>query len=298
MGKKLTIEFIRAEFVKEGYKLLTKVYKNAHQKLDYTCPEGKRHNISWTCWQRGHRCSCYSNSTKLTIEFVREEFRKEDYILLSNEYINSKMKLDYICSSFEKHHHSITWSDWKSGYRCPYCAGGVKQTIEFICIEFAKENYILLSTVYVNNKTKLDYICPQGHYHGITWNDWNSKKKYRCPFCSNHVSKWEKEVKKFLTELNINYIPNDRTQLINPNTNHSLELDLWMPKSNKAIECNGVYWHSKKLAVKKDKIKKQLCEDQEIDLLVITDEEWNEDIDKCKRKLTSFVGGRGLVWKL
>ena len=289
MSKKLTIEFIRAEFAKEGYILLTTEYTNPYQKLDYICPEGKKHNISWTCWQRGHRCSCYSNSTKLTIEFIRAEFAKEGYILLTKVYKNNRTKLEYICSSPKKHKHSITWSAWKDGGRCPYCNGNGRPTIEFIRAEFAKEGYILLSMIYVNNKTKLDYICSRGHYHSITWNDWNSKKKYRCPFCSNHISKWEKEVKNFFGELKVDYISNDRTQLINPKTNCKLELDVWFPQWNKAVECNGIYWHSKDKPVKNDKIKRQLCKDQGIDLLVITDKEWKEDIGKCKIKLAMFV---------
>ena len=40
--KKKTIEFIKSKFEKIGYILLTKEYKNAHQKLEYICPEGHR----------------------------------------------------------------------------------------------------------------------------------------------------------------------------------------------------------------------------------------------------------------
>ena len=34
---KKTIEFIRSEFAKENYKLLTTEYRNNRQKLDYIC---------------------------------------------------------------------------------------------------------------------------------------------------------------------------------------------------------------------------------------------------------------------
>jgi hypothetical protein len=64
---------------------------------------------------------------------------------------------------------------------------------------------------------------------------------------------------------------------------------LWFPDLNRAIECNGTYWHSLKKAVVRDKIKRQLCKQKDIDLLVITDEEWNDDIGKCKAKLISFI---------
>ena len=116
---------------------------------------------------------------KLTIEFVKESFEKEDYTLLNTKYINSKQKLDYICS--EGHRYSITWSDWNSGNRCPYCARLKKKTVSFIKSEFEKEGYTLLSTEYVNAFQKLEYTCPEGHKHTISWDRWNTGN--RCPYC-------------------------------------------------------------------------------------------------------------------
>jgi uncharacterized Zn-finger protein len=290
--KKLKIEFIRAEFKKEGYDLLTKIYDNNKQKLEYICKRGHRHNIAWSGWNsKGRqRCPYCVGTGKLTIEFIRAEFAKEDYILLTKIYKNAHQKLKYICPA--GHHHSVTWNDWnsKKKHRCPYCVGNAKLNIEFIRAEFAKEGYILLTEIYEGVFQKLEYICPRGHGHSVSWSNWNSKNKSRCPFCNNiGVSKWEKMIKKFLVELNISHVPNDRTQLVNPETGYKLELDVWIPDSNKAIECNGVYWHKNRQHV--DLIKKQLCKDQNIDLLVITDEEWKDDIDKCKTKIKNFVTG-------
>jgi hypothetical protein len=350
-NKKLKIEFIRAEFKKEGYELLTEVYEGSKQKLEYICPRGHKHSVTWSDWKQRKRCPCFSNTTKLNIEFIRAEFAKEGYILLTEIYENSKQKLEYecpighihsvlwgnwnthnrrcpycngnaklkiefiraefkkegyelltkvyegshqkleyICSGPEKHRHSITWGHWnsKNKRRCPYCAGNVKLSIEFIRAKFAEEGYTLLTKVYKNNKQRLEYICSRGHKHRVSWADWNSKRKCRCPFCKDsHVSKWEKTIRKFLDSLHVSYMPNDKSQLINPKTGYNLELDMWMPKLNKAIECNGLYWHEKKK--QNDKIKKQLCKDQGIDLLVITDEEWNDDTDKCKNKIQEFL---------
>ncbi len=57
---------------------------------------------------------------KLTYKFVKASFDAGGYRLLSRDYRDSSFKLDYICQN--NHQHSITWSDWKSGYRCPICA--------------------------------------------------------------------------------------------------------------------------------------------------------------------------------
>ena len=56
---------------------------------------------------------------KLTYVFVKEEFEKENYILLSKNYKNSQQKLDYICSS--GHRCSTSWDNWRCGARCQTC---------------------------------------------------------------------------------------------------------------------------------------------------------------------------------
>jgi len=64
---------------------LTKVYKNNSQKLNYICPNGHKHKISWANWRQGRRCPYCVGLTKLTIEFVRKAFEKEEYELLDKE---------------------------------------------------------------------------------------------------------------------------------------------------------------------------------------------------------------------
>lgn len=288
------IEHIRAEFAKEGYILLTEIYENNAQKLEYVCPMEHHHSITWSHWnsKEKRRCPYCVGKGKPTIEFVRADFAKKGYILLSTTYENSHQKLEYVC--FRGHKHKMCWNHWKSGKECPTCANRIRaeklrKKFDIIKKSFKDADYILLTKVYKNNQQKLKYICPRGHKHSITWANWNSKNKYRCPFCSNHVSKWEKAVKSFLSELNIDHMPNDRTQLTNPETDYGLELDIWLPKLNKAVECNGLYWHEREEVVVRDKIKKQLCKDQGIDLLVITDREWNDNTDKCKNKIQEFL---------
>lgn len=285
MSKRLTIEFIKLEFEKEKYILLSNEYKNNSQKLDYICPNGHKHYISWNNWKdREARCPyCYGN-VKLTMGFVKKEFKKRDCNLLTTVYNNCMEKLDYVCP--KGHKHNISFDSFRSGHGCLYCAGQESPTIKFIDKEFKKEGYKLLSGRYKNNRQKLDYICLKGHKHKVSWHKW--QRGQRCPFCSNNISRWEKEVKKFITNLNIHYVPNDKKQLINPNTNRFLELDIWFPQLSKAIECNGVYWHQRKGTENNDEIKQHLCKEHNIDLLVVTDKEWHNDQEECENKIKSF----------
>jgi len=215
MGKKLTIEYVRDEFLKEWYILLTKVYINNTQKLEYICPEGHRHSITWGNWSMGKRCPYCCGNITLSIEFIRKSFEVEGYILLTNIYINNTQKLEYICPN--GHRHSMSWNNWKNGHRCLFCTGSIKLTIEEIKKSFEKCYYELLTKIYKNNKQKLEYICPKGHRHSTTWDVW--RKGHRCPTCaiikrmgSGHhnwkggISKepycqdWSKDLKEFVKE--------------------------------------------------------------------------------------------------
>lgn len=118
--KKLTIEFIKSEFEKEGWLLVSEEYIGAHSNLAYICPKGHHNLITWANWSQGNRCSVCSGKKKHTIAFVKSEFEREGWTLLSKRYINIHSKLDYICS--EGHQGSITWGHWSQGVRCLVCA--------------------------------------------------------------------------------------------------------------------------------------------------------------------------------
>lgn len=196
MSKKLNIEFIREQFEKEGYILLTKEYINSEQKLEYICPEQHEWHISWDHWKQGTRCAECAGCKKLTIEFVREQFEKEGYTLLSKEYKNNKSKLKYICP--KDHCWDITWSDWSYGYRCAECGGTKKLTIEYIRKQFEEEGYVLLTKEYINCDQKLEYVCPKLHERSITWAGWRRGNRcFRCRYNNmygeNHP-RWNKNL--------------------------------------------------------------------------------------------------------
>lgn len=181
MSKKLTIEFVRESFAKEGYTLLSEVYVNAHSTLDYICSKGHKHVTSWTNWYSSKKCPSCAKNRKPTFEEVLSSFTKEGYTLLSTEYKTAKTRLYYKCPFGNL--NSIVWNNWQQGYRCPcaFCNKYAKLTIEQVRESFEKEGYILLSIVYVNSNTKLDYICSNGHKHSIVWDNWKQGK--RCPEC-------------------------------------------------------------------------------------------------------------------
>lgn len=122
---------------------------------------------------------------KLTCEFVREQFEKEGYTLLDDEYINNKVKLEYMCPL--GHEHYISWGKWQSGRRCPHCYGhgigsNITLTGNYVSEEFRKCGYILLSE-YEHSHKKLKYKCLNGHINYITWANFKHNNG-SCSLCS------------------------------------------------------------------------------------------------------------------
>jgi len=57
----------------------------------------------------------------------------------------------------------------------------------------------------------------------------------------------------------------------------------------KAIEFNGVYWHSKEKVKKRDIIKRKMCKKMNISLLNIKEENWINDKLACIEEIRGFV---------
>uniref|UniRef100_A0A6M3L0P6 Putative Hef-like homing endonuclease n=1 Tax=viral metagenome TaxID=1070528 RepID=A0A6M3L0P6_9ZZZZ len=191
MGTRKSHEEVKISFENEGYILLTENYINNKQKLEYLCPKGHRYSITFHNWLRGNRCAVCAGLAKKTIEEVRNSFKEEGYTLLTNKYLNSKQKLEYICP--EGHKHSIRWNSWQLGQRCGICFGTLPPSLEEIKKSFEEEGYKLLSTIYKNTKTKLEFICSQGHIHKIAWDSWQQGQ--RCGKCFGSEKYTYKKVK-------------------------------------------------------------------------------------------------------
>jgi hypothetical protein len=128
-----------------------------------------------------------------------------------------------------------------------------KETINKRKKTFSLKIYNKIKTFNINPLFSLqEWINKQNKYEKFNWECKNCNaifKDYyangiepRCPTCYpklNNFSKTEKEIVAFIKSLNINVIENDRTIL------NGLEIDIYLPDYNLAIEYNGLYWHDK-----------------------------------------------------
>lgn len=101
------------------------------------------------------------------------------------------------------------------------------------------------------------------------------------------TSCFEREVRDYVTLIYDKEIVHNDRNVINP-----LELDIYMPENNLAIECNGVYWHSVNAGtdVAYHLNKTKMCSDNNTRLIHINDWEWNNKQDICMSIIDSAIG--------
>ena len=148
---------------------------------------------------------------------------------------------------------------------------------------------------YINNKTPVCIICHNkdkyGNEHGEFWQaPGNHINGQSCPKCVRKNSKLERNVINFLLKNNIEFIKEKKFTWLN-----NQRLDFYLPKYNIAIECQGAQ-HFKPIIFgnydeeqaiknlietnKKDLLKKELCEKNNIKLLYYTTKELNLEFNK------------------
>lgn len=91
----------------------------------------------------------------------------------------------------------------------------------------------------------------------------------KCNPIQIQFSSFELEVRMFIKELDIDFEVNNRDIL------NGRELDIYLPKFNFAIECNGIYWHSEIFKSREYHYSKTLeCRDNNIELFHIWEDDW------------------------
>jgi len=234
MPKKLTIEHVRkyTENSKDTI-LLSKVYENAHEKLEFQCvSKGHQYKMSFSSFKRDHRCPECAGNKKLTIEDVKMRAKKmaPGFKLKSTVYENNQEKLEWRCPK----NHTF-WASYgnfiNKGSRCPICAIKIRSEKCKLTIEDVKKytenskDTILNSKVYVNSKEKLDFQCiSKGHQYKMSFNSFQQGQ--RCSICSGKQKHSYEDVKKYYADRKYTYLP---TTYTNTQTKESVRC----PKNHK-----------------------------------------------------------------
>lgn len=121
---KLTYEFVKEQIEKVGYTLISTEYIDARSKLNVCCDKGHNYFVTYSSFKSGHRCLKCSHikngeEKRLSYEYVKSEFEKFGYTLLSKEYVTAHSKLECICD--KGHTNFIKYNNFKNGKRCMAC---------------------------------------------------------------------------------------------------------------------------------------------------------------------------------
>ena len=317
MAKKLTTEaFIeRAKKVHGNKYDYSKVdYVSAHEKVCIICP------IHGEFWQKpyghlnGYGCrKCGAESCGEKIASNKEEFierakkvhgNKYDYSKV--EYINSKTKVCIICPK-----HGEFWMEphaHLSGQGCKLCSreklGKERRKSTETWIEEVRkihgDRYSYEKTVYRGHRRKVTITCPiHGDFEQLAYDHHQGKG---CPKCRR--SWMENDIEDWLVENGLKYIHQYRPKFLVDGKSH-FSLDFFLPDYNVAIECHGAQhfvghtFYSKNIEdiVRRDKRKKQLCEENGIKVLYYTsltgNLEYFDPVIRDKTKLlTEIKNGR------
>jgi len=212
MVKKFTYEFVKNDFQIHECELLETEYINSSTKMKYKCTCNNLSTVCYNNFKNGNRCKkCSVKKRKHTYEFIKNQFKINNYKLLETEYINNKIKMKFECDN--EHISYMSYDNLKSGNKCNNCSPNKKKSFEFIKQYFQDNLCELLETEYVNGRTKMKYKCSQNHIVNTTYNSFMTGR--RCNICSNNQKYSFEYINKY-------YIKNDckllETEYINSNT--------------------------------------------------------------------------------
>ena len=185
---------------------------------------------------------------------------------------------------------------------CKYCneinkkklgLNKIKEYEKIFLSRFNKElsdEYELLSKYNGNNKyvTIKHKIC--NNIFKVTPNNLLGYNKTKCPNCSHRFSQKEDELYEFIKSIYKYKIIRNKRLLNNK------ELDIYLPKLKLAIEFNGLYWHSNKFIDKNYHLNKlNIAKNNNIHLIQIFEDEWDNNKDFIKKILKSIIIGKDYI---
>lgn len=230
---------------------------------------------------------------------IKKLFEQNNYILISEKYINAKTKLEYMCKNhINNGSQFITYNNLKNGYGCKYCgqertSNSKRLSFDEVSAIFLKNDMILLEQEYKNTQEKLMYICKNHKDIGIQYMSTVNAYKNHCPYCN--IIKGEKEILDFLIQFNIKFESHKSYDGLLGVNGGKLSYDFYLPDFNLLIEYQGeqhehsidIFGGDDQFAIQKehDKRKKTYADCHNIQFLEI----WYYDFKNIKSILSKLL---------
>ena len=189
---------------------------------------------------------CQLNYERPTIEDLKIKFQMRGYALISNNYVNARSDLEYICNKHKDNgSQTIKYYNFKTGYGCKYCgfektAQKSRNSFEKVAQAFDDAGLILLKQDYINSTTPLAYICKKHKDIGIQYKTYgNVLNTFGCPHC--YISKGERIIYNYLNSINTIFEPQKKYDDLFGVKGKRLSYDFYIPSHNLLIEYQGQY---------------------------------------------------------
>lgn len=223
-----------------------------NNKNKYGCPKC---NIS----NKDKRIINTSMDKDIAIQSMQAKFPELDFSKFI--YVNDKAKSIIICKKhgeMEMSRHRVMSKGMI--YPCKLCRAKNNKYKEEV-INNLKNKWKELNFdnfEYIKSSNKSIVVCSKhGEFESSYKRLMARDNKYGCPTCAKenrkvlkcNISSYEKEIIEYIKSINpsLNIELNNRSIILNEYTNNYLELDIYLPDINLAIEFNGSYWHSDKV---------------------------------------------------
>jgi thiol-disulfide isomerase/thioredoxin len=152
-----------------GGKCLSTKFISTNSKLTWECAKGHTWDAIPKTVKKGHWCPYCSNCRRVSpLEDLHKLAQEKGGVCHSTEYINNATLMKFTCA----HGHdfeSAPTTLWDRKSWCPVCGGNrVHKPLERLQRIAQSKGGTLLSTTYVNDSTKVEMRCGEGHQWSVT----------------------------------------------------------------------------------------------------------------------------------
>lgn len=161
----LSYDYVQNYFLEHGCILLSDRYENSNTDIWYLCACGKLSKTTFGNYKYHESKRCRKCSLKIVHSKNRRSLKEiQDYFaefgceLITDNYINTKQTLKYVCRCGNKE-ATTNFESFSTGKKtCSNCMN-VKYDFKYVKKYFEDSGCTLLSTSYKYMTDKLDYIC-------------------------------------------------------------------------------------------------------------------------------------------
>lgn len=262
---------------------LSDVYVNSRSGLRWKCHLGHEWTSSYKVVTRGHWCRTCGRVEKNSLADANNAARKKGGVCLSEEYKSTHSNLRWRCAAGHEWEASYKAVAGKNDTWCVVCAKHKKHTLEDAQRTARERGGVCLSPSYKANDEKMRWRCARGHEWESIYSTILHRKSW-CPRCRTSASRPEKQLYSNTLAVMPEAINNAK---IFPGSR--MELDIYAPSTNRGVEFDGHYWHSRPEAIERDARKDILCKVNGIALLRVKEKDYKADPEAVTQQVIEFL---------